>query len=137
VSGPKSKVPRAKFTGFYQMYTHTLIESLGRPSLPFGLPLEVVPLSDPMTLKKGRTLHVRVLFEGKPLAGAAVTPDYVNDSAGHSVKTDARGRASVKLRSAGLNVIRVSHKRQRIDRTEADEDGYAATLVFTLPQPKE
>lgn len=137
VAGPKSKVPGARLTGFYQMYTHTLLAPVVLPAKPFGLPLEIVPLSDTMVLKKGQTLTVRVLFEGKPLAGAVLAPDYVNDNTDHSVKTDAQGRATVKLRSAGLNVIKVSHTRPRTDRSEADEDGYSATLAFTLPQPKD
>lgn len=137
VAGPKSKVPGAKLAGFYQMYTHTLLAPVTLPVKPFGMPLEIVPLSDPMTLKKGQSLKVRVLFEGKPLAAAVLVPDYVNNNTDRSVKTDAQGRAAVKLRSTGLNVIKVSHTRQRVDRSEADEDGFSATLAFTLPQPKD
>jgi len=37
-----------------------------------GQSLEVVPLSNPQLLKKGDNLSVKVLFDGKPLANAAV-----------------------------------------------------------------
>lgn len=137
VAGSRSKVPGATRAGYYEMYTHTVLAATDTPSRPFGLPLEIVPLSDPMKLEKGQVLKVRVLFDGKPLAGAALLADYVNDSAGPSVKTDAHGVAAVRLRSAGLNVIKVSHSRPRTDRSEADEDGFAATLAFTLPKRKE
>jgi uncharacterized GH25 family protein len=39
-------------------------------------PLEVVPLTDPSKLKKGTALPVKVLFEGKPLAGVPVKATY-------------------------------------------------------------
>ena len=62
-----------------------------------------------------------------------VISDYLNDSKGRKLKTDAQGYAEVTIRSSGLNVIKASHAVARKDRTEADEDGYAATLAFALP----
>jgi nickel transport protein len=137
VAGSKSAVPGARKAGFYMMYTTTLLAPRPAAYRPFGLPLEIVPLADPMHLGKGQPLRVQVLFDGKPLAGAKISPDYVNDPRAKPVIADAHGRAVVTLRSDGLNVIKVSHTRPRADRTEADEDGFAATLAFTLPQPKD
>jgi uncharacterized GH25 family protein len=45
-------------------------------SAPTNQPLEVVPLSDPSKLKKGSALPIKVLFEGKPLAGFPVKATY-------------------------------------------------------------
>lgn len=137
VAGPKPRVPGARKAGFYMMYTTTLIGPRPAAYRPFGLPLEIVPLADPMRLAKGQPLAVQVLFDGKPLPGAKLVPDYVNDPRGRPVIADANGRATIGLRSGGLNVIKVSHTRPRAERTEADEDGFAATLAFTLPQPKD
>lgn len=137
VAAPKSKTPGARKAGYYLMYTTTLLASLPSMHEPFGHPLEIVPLTDPMTLKKGETLAVRVLFEGQPLSGAHVTADYVNDNHAPPALTDASGEARIVLHSSGLNVLKTSHSRARADRSEADEDGWSATLAFQLPQPKE
>lgn len=137
VAGPKSQMANARKAGYYTMYTTTLVAPLPAAYQPFGLPLEIVPMADPMRLKRGQALVVRVLLDGKPLAGARVQPDHVNDSHGQAVPTDARGLARLTLRSSGLNVIKVNHTRPRTDRRDADEDGLAATLAFTLPQPKD
>lgn len=138
VTGPRSQVPMAKKVGYYMMYTTTVLgPATGGPAQPFGLPLEIVPLADPLSLKRGQRLAVQVLFEGRALAGAMVRADYIGDTHGRPLKTDARGRVQVRLGSSGLNVIKASHARARTDRTEADEDGFSATLAFTLPQPKD
>ena len=50
------------------------------------------------------------------------------------MKTDEKGYAQIKVRSTGLNVVKVSHNVQREDRREVDEDGYVSTLAFSLPQ---
>ena len=133
VSGPRSKVPDAKKVGYYMMFTRTVMASGEQRAKALGQPLEIVPQSDPMKLHKGAKLRVRVQFEGAPLAGASLISDYLNDSKGRKLKTDAQGYAEVTIRSSGLNVIKASHAVARKDRTEADEDGYAATLAFALP----
>lgn len=137
VAGPRTQVREARRAGYYQMFSRTILTRGAVPSRPFGLPLEILPLTDPLTLRKGAKLPVLVLFQGRPLAGAKLSSDYLNDGADHTVRTDANGRAVVKVRSSGLNVIKVSHAVSREHRTEADEDGYAATLAFALPQPKD
>lgn len=138
VAGPRSQVPTARKTGYYMMYTTTVLKhAAAGAAKPFGLPLEIIPLADPLSLKRGQRLSVQVLFEGRPLAGAKVLADYVGDTHGVALTTDARGRVQLRLHSSGLNVIKTSHARARADRSEADEDGFSATLAATLPQPKD
>lgn len=48
-------------------------------------PLELVPLADPSKLKKGTSLPVKVLYEGKPAAGIPVKATY----AGYEAKEGA------------------------------------------------
>lgn len=45
-------------------------------SEPAGQPLEVIPLANPETLKKGDSLPIKVLLHGKPLPGLAVKATY-------------------------------------------------------------
>jgi len=127
------KFPEAKIAGYYQMFTRAALAPSSMPAKPFGLPLEILPQVDPLSLKLGETLRIQVLFDGKPLAKVKVVGDYLNES-DSSVKTDEKGYAQIKVRSTGLNVVKVSHNVQREDRREVDEDGYVSTLAFSLPQ---
>ncbi len=133
VAGSRAEVADAERTSFDVKTTTTVVRRLAMPAKAFGLPLEIVPLADPMSLQRVRTLPVRVLFDRRPLAGAKVTADYLHDAQAEGVRTDADGRAELVLGSSGLNVIKVSAQRPRRDRRLADEDGYTATLAFALP----
>ena len=133
VTGSRAEVADAERTSFDVKTTTTIVRPLAMPAKAFGLPLEIVPLADPMSLQRGRALPIRVLFDGRPLADAKVTADYLHDAQAEGVRTDADGRAEVMLGSSGLNVIKVSASRPRRDRRLADEDGYTATLAFALP----
>lgn len=131
--GTRRQFPMARTVGYYQMYSRTQIAAGGPVGQGLGLLLEVIPLTDPFTLQRGAPLPVQVLFAGMPLAGVTVTSDYVNGGTEAGAITDAQGRAVAVITSGGLNVIKVSYHVARADRSEADEDGYAATLAFALP----
>lgn len=137
LSGPKSAVSGAMHGGFYRMYTHTILAPGYQPTATTlsatDFPLQIIPLSDPLALKKGKALRVQVLFRGEPLSGVQVADDYTGDTRLRTARTDKQGQVTFKIRNAGLNVIKVAHTVKRVDRTEADEDGYAATLAFTFP----
>jgi uncharacterized GH25 family protein len=66
---------------------------------PVGLPLELVPESDPTTLLAGTTLSIRLLKAGAPLAGIAVAA--VGPGGRTLVTTDAAGRATFSLALPG------------------------------------
>lgn len=93
--------------------------------------LQIVPVGAiPATM--GAPLKLRVLFKGKPAAGAAVLTDFVNDPDAKPLKTGPDGTVTVKVRNQGLNVINAvvdgpSDEPKRFDRIE-----YEATLAFAL-----
>lgn len=94
------------------------------------LKLVVVPLGDVAASHMGDKVAVQVLFEGKPLAGAKIIGDYVNDSENAVATTDADGKADVTVRNAGWNVFAVGHKVDLQDDKNADAVSYTATLSF-------
>lgn len=104
-----------------------------------GHSLEIVPLEAPD--KAAGRLRVRVLFEGRPLAGAHVSAGdgrhagQAADLAG--TRTDAEGIATVPLKPAGPQLLSVS---RRVSPSQtpalADSDSYAATFGFTLVDAK-
>lgn len=97
-----------------------------------GLPVEIVPLADPFAMKAGDLLPVQVLMNGKPLAGAEITADYVNAVDAAPILADADGKAMVPLRNQGLNVLSVSASEPHPEPAKAQEIGHTATLTFML-----
>ena len=72
---------------------------------PLGLALEVVPERDPTALRVGDALPVRVLKNGKPLAGFTLGFVAAGETAEHVATTDAQGRASAVLDARGAWLI--------------------------------
>ena len=77
---------------------------------PAGLELEIVPETNPLSLHTGNPLAVRIYYRGRPLGGALVKlNDLNNDEAPIQMRrSDGRGRASFTLPGKGswqLNVI--------------------------------
>ncbi|NIE73525.1 DUF4198 domain-containing protein [Pantoea sp. Ap-967] len=55
-------------------------------------------------------LSVEVQIDGKPAAGIALFDDYRGMPDVSSIKTEANGRAEIKIRNAGMNVIAAQAK---------------------------
>jgi len=97
---------------------------------PVGLALEIVPETDPMALKPGDTLAIRLLLNGEPLAGLAVgavgerSPAVLHP-------TDAQGRVAFTIRSRGTWLIRATLLR-RASLPDADWQSWFTTLTFVV-----
>jgi uncharacterized GH25 family protein len=106
-----------------------------RITRPYGLPLELVPDTDPTAASR---IAFHVLYEGKPLAGALVRawrrPPGVaeTDSLGpvRSGKTDPTGRVSLDLRGDGRWLISTVHMVPSPDPALADWQSTWASLTF-------
>ena len=97
--------------------------------------LEIMPLKNPRAVKSGASLPVRVLFQGKPLAGAEVkvTHEGMPDPKKPFLslgKTDAKGEILVKLDKPGPWLLFASHKTPYEKPDECDDNFY--TAGFTL-----
>ena len=137
VNEPKNKVPNAKSAGHYIKYLTALLKPTGKAPVAKGLALEVLPLTDPLSLKAGDDLIIQVLANGKPVAGAEITAEYTTASEAEKLKTDADGKATIKIRNQGLNVILANHTQVSPDLTMADEIGLTAALSFALAHGEE
>ena len=113
-------------------YNTHILKSPGIALKPTGAPLEIVPLTDPIALKLGDDLPVQVYLNGKPLAGASVINDYINNAEAVT-KADGEGKATLKVTSAGLNVIGVEFSEKTPTNPDVDEIFNFATLSYTLP----
>ena len=122
------------------MWSVKFAKALTGPDAPWqnalGHDLEIVPLSDPDRTKPGQTLQVKVLFRGKPLAGAEVERgDGVTAVPEKDIprfKTDGEGVASVPIVSAGAHLLVIDHKvTPSATPDQANFDMFNATLWFS------
>jgi len=101
-----------------------------------GHRLEIVPQENPFLVKVGGELLVKVLWEGKPLAGVGVEiGDGVTPMAEDAIPrypTDSAGLVRVPIKGSGLRVVAVDYRVPSVAPTMATQDSYSATLVFTL-----
>ena len=139
-------LPRDSITRRYAKYAKTIVEvGTGGPrsyTRTAGHPLEFVPLSDPSALRMGDTLAVRLLYRGKPLAGAHVHAGYavaaaLTDTAAarvaarndRSLVTDSAGVVKVVVTGEGIWNVRTLWIVPAARGSGADWDVHWATLV--------
>lgn len=100
-------------------------------SRPIGQTLELVPERNPLALATGEPLLVRVLFRGKPLAGASVV---LESLAADAVKaapqvTDIAGRVTFPAPGAGAHKLNVVWGAPIVD-PRADYETVFASLTW-------
>lgn len=102
---------------------------------PDNLWLEIIPERSTCGLRAGGSLTVRVLFEGKPLAGAHLAAGYEGPT-GHNYPvnalTDTQGRATVKLDRVGAWYVRTHRIIPAHNDSEADWQSAFSTLTFEV-----
>jgi uncharacterized GH25 family protein len=98
--------------------------------------LEIAPLSNPYALKIGDTLKARILFEGRPLAGAKVFTNskYQDEIKEHATMTDKDGMVSLVLDRPGQWLIRLVHMRRCQGCADADWESFWGAYSFGLKQ---
>jgi uncharacterized GH25 family protein len=108
--------------------------------LALGHPLELVPTSNPVVpMGPGQPIEVRLLFEGKPLAGATVS--FI--PRGHELKaefdeeferkTDDAGKASFTPKTGNLYLVAAHHQEKRAGKSY-ESTKYSATLTVFVPE---
>jgi nickel transport protein len=102
-----------------------------------GHDLEIVPLSDPAATRPGQTLRLRVLFQGKPLAGAEVErgdgTTAVPEKDIPRFATDREGIAAVPIVNSGPHLMVIDHKvAPSATPDQANTDLFNATLWFSV-----
>ncbi len=133
---------RAEERRTYAKYAKTLLrvgtgqgaEALYRK--PLDHRLEIIAEVDPYSLKPGESLPVRLLFDGKPLAGARIVTGSTDAATATQsnmpgVRTDAEGRTRLRIeKSAGAHYIHALHMIPVVDRSDVEWESFWATLTF-------
>ncbi|HYE50646.1 MAG TPA: DUF4198 domain-containing protein [Azospirillaceae bacterium] len=102
-----------------------------------GQTLQIVPVGNKLPDTLGSPVTLRVLFQGKPLAGVEVKHDFVNDPDQVPQKTGADGTVTLKVRNQGLNVIGATYVAPSDNKARYDKIEHFATLSFVLPHAPE
>lgn len=99
-----------------------------------GLPLELVAERNPYRMRPGDELTVRLLHQGRPLAGALVVAQgRTKPGETVSMRSGPDGRATLKLADAGVWLVKAVHMVPAADPAEADWLSEWASLTFELP----
>jgi hypothetical protein len=85
----------------------------------------------------GQPIKLQVLYQGKPVAGARVLHDWVNDPDEKGVKSAKDGSVTINVRNQGLNVIVAILDAPSDEPTKFDRIEHLATLSFVLPHAPE
>ena len=134
----KDEVPDAAISGRYMKYTTHLVSLPQGAVAPVpGQALQIVPVGAKFPLHKGEPLTVRVLFQGRPLAGAKVWPDLVTDPDAEPLVADREGLVTVPVRNQGLNVIKAENESASVDPGKTLMTHHLATLSFALEHAPE
>jgi len=100
----------------------------------FGERLELVAEKNPYMLTGGGALPLRLLYEGKPLAGALVAALQRNRAGAKvTARTDAQGRVRLELDRPGLWLVKAVHMIPAPAETGADWESFWASLTFEAP----
>ena len=104
-----------------------------------GIRLEFVPLNDPGHVRAGDTLHVKILGNGKPVAGIGVESGNAVDStvasaaiARTSLSADANGVVHVPLTNAGPVMLRAAYASHKAGGVANEWDVSRTTYVFNV-----
>jgi hypothetical protein len=102
---------------------------------PVGLSLEIVPEASPYAVPRPGSLPVRVIFEGRPLAGALVKLTNLDhdEAPVETHRTDATGRARFMMPRTGNWLVNVIWTRKLPASRETEFETTFSSLSFGFP----
>jgi hypothetical protein len=99
--------------------------------VPLGLALELVPLANPCSPAPGAELDLRLVWQGKPLAGALVGCLAQADPQHElRVRSDEEGRVRFKLARGGAQLVHAVHMVRAAPGADRDWESHWASLTF-------
>lgn len=102
-------------------------------SKPAGMALEIVPETNPLALRRGDRLRVRVLKQGRPFPGFALSAMCAGKVVA-TTRTDAAGRAEVALDEEGRWLLSGTELRPS-SRPGLEWQSDFTTLTLAVPGP--
>jgi uncharacterized GH25 family protein len=98
-----------------------------------GFTLELVAETGPATLRPGQDFAVKLLYQGRPMAGAhVVAMNQRNPFDRVTTTTDAGGRGRLRLPMSGMWMVKAVHMVPAPAGSNADWSSYWASLTFEV-----
>jgi uncharacterized GH25 family protein len=121
----------------YSKYVKTIFQvgdkQSGNYKTVLGYPVEIVPQTNPYSLKTGDTFEFQCLKDGKPLTNQFVMTGYENADGklvtGENVRTDKNGNAKIKIGNSGKWYVKFIQM-TRLTDPKINYESKWATLTF-------
>jgi nickel transport protein len=114
-----------------KQWCKSLLAASAESTKPVGQRFEIVPQKDPMTIRPGDKLPIKVILDGKPVEGVIVASGGGHESEKKDpLKTDKDGAASVAIEKSGRQMVKATHAIPIKDDPDADVLHVASTITF-------
>lgn len=145
--GGRQDFPEVKSCMEARMVANAFLFAGGQgPAAQSAQHLQLKPLADLASLKKGGVLPVQVRFEGQPLAGAQIKATYAGyqppaeakPHKGHGAPmaleatSDAEGKAELKLDAPGFWLVILTHSTPYQPAEVCDKRMYLSSYAFEI-----
>ena len=139
LKGDRAALPGVIWSRKYEKFSKTLLAVDGKTegwNTVVGDDLEIVPLNNPLALKPGDILKVRILHKGKPVSPEAVTATYdgftdLPNTYACFTEPYGEGEAALPISAPGLWMVRVQYA---VNEKGGNYEQHVmrATLVFPV-----
>lgn len=130
VNGHMKDVSEAVSSSHSFKYSLAILEPHARIPDQLKIAMVIRPLKDPTEVGVGNPLPVVVTIDGKPAANIDLMDDYRGSADASSVRTDARGQASIIIRNSGLNIIAAQARVPANGEQDVSERSLFTSLTF-------
>ena len=133
----KAKASEDGASELYSSHTKLIVQSGSKDDETYrkvcGLPIEVIPVKNPLHLRKNDPVRFRILFEGKPLFGARVKVwnRYKNRISVQNIFSQQDGMIETHISNPGAWMVSVVKMVPSGD-IHAQYRSYRGTLVFGI-----
>jgi uncharacterized GH25 family protein len=135
-ANPQKRIARSHF---YAKFSKTYLNPDSKDTAyknPLGQTLEIVPLTNPADIAKGKNAEFQVFYQGQPLGNAEVSATYNGYDPKTANKyaltetTKQSGRVRFKINQSGVWLVQVSDTRRGDPGVDVQE--LTAIVVFTV-----
>lgn len=138
LKGDKGTLKGVVWSRKYEKFGKTLLPVGGKTDgwdVKTGDELEIVPLSNPLTLAPGDSLEVQILHKGQPVSPDAVTATYdgftdTANSYAYFTEPYGQGKATIKVSAPGLWMVRVQYV---VEEAGANYEQHVMRAVLVFP----
>lgn len=136
-AGERLRRARERYSRYLKAFVQVDDTADGVSTTPLGHTIELLPERDLAQIRPGDKLSVRLVFEGKPLAGAKieafVKSGHDAPADGQTTVSDADGRVSLAITRPGMWLVRTVHMRRCTGCVDVEWESFWTSYAFAVP----